>query len=179
MLPALLICQPGWVKSHVQRFYYHCDVLGIMVWQDQVSGTEKEGDCFKVPPWTRLAQPGADAAWPDWAKDQFLAELREMVDSLHNSPAVVVWVPFNEAWGQHDTMEIAKWIQNYDPSRLLNIASGGNFFEVGDIVDHHNYPEPTFPIEDERFLPFIKVGNRKILQVISSFLQLVGDSCSP
>ena len=145
---------PTWLSS---RYYYHCDVLGIMVWQDQASATEKEGDCFKVPPWTRLQPGGQDAAWPDWARKQFLVELKEMVDSLHNSPAVVVWVPFNEAWGQHDTLEIAKWLQAYDPSRLLNIASGGNFFEVGDIVDHHNYPEATFPIEDERYRPFIKV----------------------
>lgn len=144
------------VKLEPRRYYYHCDVLGIMVWQDQASATEKEGDCFKVPPWTRLQPGGQDAAWPDWARKQFLMELKEMVDTLHNSPAVVVWVPFNEAWGQHDTLEIAKWLQAYDPSRLLNIASGGNFFEVGDIVDHHNYPEATFPM-DERFQPFIKV----------------------
>ena len=143
-------------RLSICRYYYHCDVLGIMVWQDQASATEKEGDCFKVPPWTRLQPGGQDAAWPDWAKKQFLLELKEMVDTLHNSPAVVVWVPFNEAWGQHDTLEIAKWLQAYDPSRLLNIASGGNFFEVGDIVDHHNYPEATFPM-DERFQPFIKV----------------------
>ena len=143
-------------RLSICRYYYHCDVLGIMVWQDQASATEKEGDCFKVPPWTRLQPGGQDAAWPDWARKQFLMELKEMVDTLHNSPAVVVWVPFNEAWGQHDTLEIAKWLQAYDPSRLLNIASGGNFFEVGDIVDHHNYPEATFPM-DERFQPFIKV----------------------
>eukprot|EP00435_Cladocopium_sp_Y103_P020243 s2899_g4.t3 len=110
------------VKLEPRRYYYHCDVLGIMVWQDQASATEKEGDCFKVPPWTRLEPGGQDAAWPDWARKQFLIELKEMVDSLHNSPAVVVWVPFNEAWGQHDTLEIAKWLQAYDPSRLLNIA---------------------------------------------------------
>ena len=79
-----------------------------MVWQDQASATEKEGDCFKVPPWTRLQPGGQDAVWPDWARKQFLMELTEMVDTLRNSPAVVVWVPFNEAWGQHDTLEIAK-----------------------------------------------------------------------
>ena len=44
-----------------ERYYYHCDVLGMMIWQDQPSGTEKEGDCFKVPPWTRLEPGGADA----------------------------------------------------------------------------------------------------------------------
>ncbi|CAK8992787.1 unnamed protein product [Durusdinium trenchii] len=144
------------VKVEPRRYYYHCDVLGILVWQDQVSGTEKEGDCFKVPPWSRLEPNGQEAEWPEWARTQFLAELQEMVEALYSSPAIAVWVPFNEAWGQHDTEEIAKWLQSYDCSRLINIASGGNFFAVGDIVDHHNYPEPTFPI-DARFQPFIKV----------------------
>ena len=80
-----------------------------------------------------------------------------MVDCLHNHPSVVVWIPFNEAWGQHDTLEIAEWLKSYDSSRLVNIASGGNFFEVGDIVDHHNYPEADFPLGDVRFEHFIKV----------------------
>ena len=146
------------VKVEPRRYYYHCDVLGIMVWQDQVSGTEKEGDCFKVPPWSRLEPKPQEAEWPDWAQRQFLREMQEMVETLYNSPSIVVWVPFNEAWGQHDTMQIATWLRALDQTRLINIASGGNFFEVGDIVDHHNYPEPTFPgIEDSRFQPFIKV----------------------
>lgn len=95
--------------------------------------------------------------WPLWAKQQFRKELQEMVDCLHNHPSVMVWIPFNEAWGQHDTLEIAEWLKSYDPSRLVNIASGGNFFEVGDIVDHHNYPEADFPLGDVRFENFIKV----------------------
>ncbi|CAJ1403677.1 unnamed protein product [Effrenium voratum] len=148
------------VKVEPRRYYFHCDQLGLMVWQDQVSGTEKEGDCFKVPPWTRLQPGGQDASnWPAWAKEQFRAELREMVDGLRNHPSVTVWVLFNEAWGQHDSLEIGRWLQSYDPSRLINIASGGNFFEVGDMVDHHNYPEPTFPMEpmDDRFRDYVKV----------------------
>eukprot|EP00434_Breviolum_minutum_P003619 symbB.v1.2.003188.t1/scaffold158.1/size292703/1 len=146
------------VKMEPRRYYYHCDVLGMMIWQDQPSGTEKEGDCFKVPPWTRLEETaGRDAEWPLWAKQQFRKELREMVDCLHNHPSVMVWIPFNEAWGQHDTLEIGEWLRSYDPSRLVNIASGGNFFEVGDIVDHHNYPEADFPLGDVRFENFIKV----------------------
>ena len=92
-----------------------------------------------------------------WAKKQFRKELQEMVDCLQNHPSVMVWIPFNEAWGQHDTVEIAEWLKSYDPSRLVNIASGVNFFEVGDIVDHHNYPEADFPLGDVRFENFIKV----------------------
>jgi len=145
------------VKVEPRRYYHHCDVIGIMVWQDQVSGTEKEGDYFNVPPWTRVEPCGQDADWPDWAKKQFRSEFKEMVDALHNHPAIAVWTPFNESWGQHDTMAIAEWLQGYDRSRLINIASGGNFFEVGDIVDQHNYPEAIFPVEDPRFRHYIKV----------------------
>ena len=61
------------------------------------------------------------------------------------SPCIVVWVPFNEAWGQFKTEEITKWTMDYDPSRLVNSASGGNFHYVGDIMDLHNYPMPAMP----------------------------------
>jgi hypothetical protein len=57
----------------------------------------------------------------------------------------VVWVPFNEGWGQFKTPEIVKWTIAYDPSRLVNQASGGNFYQVGHILDLHNYPEPAMP----------------------------------
>jgi len=70
-----------------------------------------------------------------------------MIDVLYNHPSVVVWTAFNERWGQHRSVEIGQWIEQYDPTRHLNIASGGNFFEVGDIADEHNYPHPTYPLD--------------------------------
>jgi beta-galactosidase len=76
---------------------------------------------------------------------------------LHNEPCIVVWVPFNEAWGQHRTVEIGQWVENYDPTRLVDIASGGNFWPVGQVADNHNYPNPTFPFEQERFNDYVKV----------------------
>ncbi len=63
----------------------------------------------------------------------------------HNFPSIVVWVPFNEAWGQFKTKEIVEWTMKKDPSRLVNSASGGNFEPVGHIMDLHNYPEPLMP----------------------------------
>jgi len=72
----------------------------------------------------------------------------------------VVWVPFNESWGQHRTMEVGAFVARRDPSRLLNIASGGNFWPVGDIADAHKYPHPGFPFElneGGRFDDYIKV----------------------
>ncbi|MEY3897902.1 MAG: hypothetical protein RLZZ214_3423 [Verrucomicrobiota bacterium] len=138
------------IKVEPRRFYHYCDRVGIMLWQDQVSGGPS-------PKWTRMAPGPADATWPDADHNQWMAELKAMMDTLHNAPCIVVWVPFNEAWGQHRSMEVGKWTMTYDPSRLVNCASGGNFWPVGHIADHHNYPNPDFPLKDARFNDYIKV----------------------
>jgi len=138
------------IKVEPRRYYYHCDRLGMMVWQDQVSGGLN-------PPWTRLEPNPVDAQWPDAAHRQFMQEFEEMVDELEFHPAIVMWVPFNEAWGQHRSIDVGKWIAERDPSRLVNIASGGNFWPVGNIVDHHNYPHPDFPLAPERFGGYVHV----------------------
>jgi hypothetical protein len=70
------------------------------------------------------------------------------MDYLYSVPSIVVWVPFNEAWGQFKTEEIAQWTKSYDPSRLVNAASGGNFYRTGDIIDLHNYPGPAMYLYD-------------------------------
>jgi hypothetical protein len=68
------------------------------------------------------------------------------MESLHNFPSIVMWVPFNEAWGQFKTKEITDWTMQNDPSRLVNCASGGNYFyDAGHILDIHNYPDPMMP----------------------------------
>src|SRR5690606_34152138 len=108
------------IKVEPRRYYWHCDRLGMLLWQDHVSGG-------KNPPWTRLAPHPQDAEWPDEHHAQFMLELERMVDTLENHPSIVVWVPFNEAWGQHRTLEVGRWMADRDPSRLINIASGGNF----------------------------------------------------
>lgn len=138
------------IKVEPRRYYYHCDRLGMMLWQDQPSGGEN-------PRWTFLSENPDEAQWPDEHHQQFMYELGRMMDTLRNSPAIVVWVPFNEAWGQHRTVEIGQWVAQRDPRRLINIASGGNFFPVGDIVDGHAYPEPRFPFDPERYHEYIKV----------------------
>jgi len=141
------------IKVEPRRYYYHCDRLGMMVWQDQVSGGEK-------PPWTRLQPNPVDAEWPEEQHAQFMLEFERMISGLENHPSIVSWVPFNESWGQHATMEVGQWTTDRDPSRLVNIASGGNFWPSGDIVDAHKYPHPGFPFEldvDGRFDDFIKV----------------------
>lgn len=138
------------IKVEPRRYYYHCDRVGMLVWQDQVSGGPK-------PAWTRLNKNPKDAQWIDRDHAQFMYEFEEMVSSLENHPSIVVWTPFNEAWGQHRTLEVGKWIVARDPSRIVNIASGGNFWPVGHIVDEHRYPHPGFPFDAERYKDYIMV----------------------
>jgi hypothetical protein len=141
------------IKVEPRRYYYHCDQLGMMVWQDQVSGGAE-------PEWTRLLPNPVDAVWPDDQHAQFVRELDRMIDTLENHPSIVVWVPFNERWAQHQTVEVGQWVARRDPSRLVNIASGGNFWPVGDVVDAHKYPHPEFPFDHGaggRFDDYIKV----------------------
>lgn len=138
------------IKVEPRRFYFHCDQLGMMVWQDQPSGGTN-------PRWTRMAPNPTDAEWADEDHAQYMAELKGMVDELRDYPCIVCWVPFNEAWGQHRTVEVGNWLVAYDPSRHVNVASGGNFWPSGHIADEHSYPHPAFPLDDARFRDYIKV----------------------
>ncbi|PQO25712.1 glycoside hydrolase family 2 [Blastopirellula marina] len=138
------------IKVEPRRYYYHCDRLGMMVWQDQVSGG-------KSPPWTRMKPDPVDAEWSDEDHAQYLREFDEMVTTLESHPSIVVWVPYNEAWGQHRTVATGDWILQRDPTRLVNIASGGNYWPVGHVADHHSYPHPSFPLQQERLNKMVKV----------------------
>lgn len=144
------------IKVEPRRYYYHCDTIGMMMWQDQVSNSYGPRPDYS-PEWTRMAPNPRDAAWPDAAHQQYLTEYKRMVDHLRDVPCIASWVPFNEAWGQHNTMDVGKMAVAYDSTRAINIASGGNFWPIGDIADHHNYPHPDFPLDDKRFDDFIKV----------------------
>ena len=75
-------------------------------------------------------------------------EWKEIMDYLYSYPCIGTWVPFNEAWGQFKTQEIAEWTKQYDPSRLVNPASGGNHYQCGDILDLHKYPAPELYLYD-------------------------------
>jgi beta-galactosidase len=160
------------MKVENRRFYEYCDKVGMMVWQDFPAApgcaddhtpcndvTRKVSSTFNyelggVPNFTAQEEP----AWPEAAHGQFMAEMEEMVNALRHYPSIVVWTPFNENWGQHRTLDVGRWLKAYDSSRLLNIASGGNFWPVGDIADYHEYPNPRFPMADARFGEFIKVA---------------------
>ena len=161
-------CGFNMIRKHIKvepsRWYYHCDRLGMLVWQDQPSGFDpaawppERSPMQMFPPWTRMQPAPVEAHWSEAAHAQFMAELGAMVTMLHNNPCVVVWVPFNEAWGQHDTVKVAQWLARRDPSRLVNAASGGNFWPVGHMADQHAYPHPDFPFDAPRYDElFVKV----------------------
>ncbi len=146
------------VKVEPSRYYWHCDRLGIAVWQDQVSSGHGSATKIKgtTPSWTRMAPNPEDGQWPDEAHRQWVIEYKRMVDHLRNHPSILIWSTFNEAWGQHRSMEIGRMAMDYDPTRLLCHASGGNFWPVGHIAAAHNYPDPSFPVRDARFEDYIK-----------------------
>jgi beta-galactosidase/beta-glucuronidase len=129
------------VKVEPARWYYYCDVMGILVWQDMPSGDL--GNHWESRP--GVYGRATDKQRTAESESIFRTEWTEIMQDLHNFPSIVVWVPFNEAWGQFKTKEIVKWTMQKDPSRLVNTASGGNFEEVGHITDLHNYPEPLMP----------------------------------
>ena len=128
------------VKVEPARWYYHCDKAGMLVWQDMPSGDL--GARWNSRPGV---EGGSDMERSSASEAIYLKEWNAIMESLYNFPSIIVWVPFNEAWGQFKTAEITGWTKTKDPSRLVNSASGGNFHEVGDIIDLHNYPGPAMP----------------------------------
>jgi hypothetical protein len=90
---------------------------------------------------------GKEAVRTPESEANYRREWKEIIDFLKPNPCIVVWVPFNEAWGQFKSTEIAAWTKSYDPSRLVNPASGGNhYLEAGDILDIHHYPNPKITL---------------------------------
>ncbi|MFO7574439.1 MAG: PA14 domain-containing protein [Bacteroidales bacterium] len=124
------------VKVENRIFYHWCDKLGIMVWQDMPSGDKYiHGD-----------QPDIDKSTE--SAEQFEYELKRMIDTKFNHPSIIMWVPFNEGWGQYETERITQLIKNYDTTRLVNSASGWTDRGTGDVNDIHHYPDPVLPKQE-------------------------------
>lgn len=123
-------------KTESQRWYYLCDKLGMLVWQDMPQAYPHKDFLERQTPED---------------KKQFEAELENMVENLFNYPSIVMWVVFNEGWGQYDTERLTHWVKELDPNRLVSNASGWVDHKVGDIIDKHSYPGPEFfPPEEDR-----------------------------
>lgn len=133
------------IKVEPARWYYYCDKMGILVWQDMPSG-DRGGNVWDQYPGFISGQPLDKDRTPE-SEAIHKKEWKAIMDHLHNYPSIVCWVPFNEAWGQFKTREIVDWTVAYDPSRLVNAASGGNYVKglPGHIMDLHRYPAPMMP----------------------------------
>lgn len=142
------------IKVEPARWYYYTDVEGIMVWQDMpcigdhskgvLSTRDENIRKGQANEWSRDSfMRGSDCEVPQEWKDNFYKEWSEIIDALRGFQSIVVWVPFNEGWGQFDTREVVEFTRSKDSTRLINQASGGNFAFCGDIQDCHHYPQPA------------------------------------
>lgn len=121
------------VKIEPERWYYWCDKLGLLVWQDMPSGDKYIR--ARDPDITRTRESAA----------QFEQELTALVQGRGNHPCIVMWVPYNEGWGQWDTRRICEMVKKLDATRLVDNASGWTDRGVGDVNDMHRYPGPGSP----------------------------------
>jgi len=125
------------VKVEPRRFYYYTDHMGFLVWQDMPSMY------YEIP----VTEDTLEIARK--AHANFEMELTELIKDHYNPPSIIMWVPFNEGWGQYHTEEITGLVRSLDPSRLVNNASGWTDKGVGDVNDIHHYPDPVAPATEE------------------------------
>lgn len=176
------------IKIEPLRWYYHCDRLGMLVWQDMVSGGRgKLSPVVTVAPlFTGLALRDSHYRWfgrqDAEGRAAYDAELEEMIRHLYNCPSIVMWVPFNEGWGQFDAAKAVRRIQALDTTRTIDHASGWHDQGIGDFRSLHVYFKPyrfsgdkrkrceilsefggyTFPVEGHVFNPGKTFGYKKI-----------------
>lgn len=136
------------IKEEPLRWYYHCDRLGMLVWQDMMSGGKPLNLIYAggLPNINVHVKDNQYKAFnrdkPEWRKE-FEEELHGMIDNLYNSVSICCWVPFNEGWGQFDAKRIGEWIKSYDPSRFVDHASGWHDQHGPDFKSIHKY---VFPV---------------------------------
>ncbi len=144
------------IKVEPQRWYYHCDRLGLLVWQDMPNLWEPDGEDSVA------------------VRQQFRDELKTMIDQHISSPSIITWVPFNENWGAFEATDITKWVKEYDPTRLVNGNSGFNYAPGyrkaygdtgnGDYVDLHHYgriePKAIAKPDDKRAASLGEFGGK-------------------
>lgn len=138
-------------KLEPSRWYYHCDRLGVLVWQDFVNGGSSYRSWFvTIFPtiFPRLATLIKDNSYrlfsrnDEPGKKEYLSDMKRTVEYLYNHPSIVLWVPFNEGWGQFDSIKITEYLKTLDTTRLIDSASGWFDQGCGDVRSLHIYFTP-------------------------------------
>ena len=128
------------IKVEPSRWFYHCDQIGMMVWQDMPSFAGNNLNKWGIHNYGE----GTDFPATPQAKANYYKEWSEIMAQVKKFPCIVMWVPFNEAWGQFDTKAVVDFTRAQDPTRLINMSSGGSWEpDCGDIMDNHHYPYPA------------------------------------
>lgn len=126
------------IKVEPALYYYYADSMGLLIWQDMVSGFETEKRNVQHVRW----DAPTDWARPTESALQVQSEMKEEMDQLKFFPSIVTWVIFNEGWGQFDTKRLVEWSMNYDKTRVIDGVSGWMDQNCGNMYDVHQYPGP-------------------------------------
>lgn len=135
-------------KVESDRWYFHCDRMGMLVWQDMPNGGSDYQHWFvtylaTLLNWTRIPVKDIHAhllsRTDEDGRQEYICELRDMIKNLYNHPSIVTWVPFNEGWGQFSTKKVTDFIHKLDSSRLVDSASGWFDQNCGDVNSLHYY----------------------------------------
>ncbi|MHA1304635.1 MAG: glycoside hydrolase family 2 TIM barrel-domain containing protein, partial [Candidatus Heimdallarchaeaceae archaeon] len=143
----------NFIRKHIKveplRWYHHCDTLGMLVWQDIPNGGSVIAGILGYFFGGKIGFKFG--RYKKAVREQYFKELRKIIRTLYNVPSIIVWVPFNEGWGQFATRKVTQLVRELDSSRLIDSVSGWVDKKVGDIHDIHKYPGPAVPkIKDKR-----------------------------
>ncbi len=132
------------IKIEPMRWYYHCDRLGMLVWQDMINGGRRYNPLvISTPLITKMHFKDSHYSWfarsDEEGREEYYRELREMIEQLINVPSIAMWVPFNEGWGQFDAAKACELIRSIDKTRTIDHASGWHDQGISDVKSWHVY----------------------------------------
>lgn len=161
------------IKIEPRRWYYHCDKIGMLVWQDMPSGGVGYIGDFLAVGLPNIGIHIRDSFYKRFhrhdfkGRQEFETHLKGMIDHLFNHPSICTWVPFNEGWGQFDAKRIGQEIKKHDPSRLVDHASGWHDQKGPDFVSIHKYIFEIKQPKKDGIRPFVLSEFGGYSQIIS------------